>query len=161
MPTTTAAKTTKKPVSPAESLRNLNRDILRQSAADWRRWAIDVANGQSAPDARELLAAASALDIEDAAEALEDDAAAILQVRTAEDCIEKCRRATDDLLDPWGGRLDKLEAAITEAKREVERLTEIHGNAAGGCSRSFWVDLSHRLRVGHPRVWSNYAEKGL
>ena len=78
MPTTTAAKTAKKPTSPAESLRNLNRDILRQSAADWRRWAIDVANGQSAPDARELLAAASALDIEDAAEALQADADAIM-----------------------------------------------------------------------------------
>jgi hypothetical protein len=159
---TTKTTTTKtKKITPAESIRRVNKQLTAQASADWRTWAIALANGEGAPDGRDLMAAATALNIEDAAEALEDDAAAILQVRTAEDCIEKCRRATDDLLDPWGGRLDKLEAAITEAKREVERLTEIHGNAAGGCSRSFWVDLSHRLRVGHPRVWSNYSEKGL
>jgi hypothetical protein len=160
MPATTT-KTKTNPITPSESLLRVSRQLVAQAAADWRTWAIAVANGESAPDGRDLLAAAAALEIEHPAAALQADADAILEVRTAEDCIEKCRRATDDLLDPWGGSLDKLASAIADAKREVERLTEIHGNAAGGCSRSFWVDLSHRLRVGHPRVWSNYNEKGL
>jgi hypothetical protein len=37
-------------------------------------------------------------------------------------------------------------------------LKAIHEQAEAGCSRSFWVDLSHRLRVGHPRVWSHYND---
>ena len=157
MPTATATAK-KKTTSPADSLRNLNRDMLRQAAADWRRWAIDIADGKGAPDARELLAAAAALDIEDAAEALQADADAILEVRTAENNIELCRRTTDNLLDPWGGSLDKLAAAVIAAQAEVDRLKALHGQAEAGCSRSFWVDMSHRLRVGHPRVWASYND---
>ena len=64
------------------------------------------------------------------------------------------------MLAPWGGSLDKLEAAIAATKREVERLTEIHGKAADGCSRSYWVNTIHRARVSHPRLWPTYNTSG-
>jgi len=158
--TTTKTKTKTNPITPAESLLRVSRQLVAQAAADWRTWAIAVANGESAPDGRDLLAAAAALEIEHPAAALQADADAILETRVAAANVELCKATTDKLLAPWDESLDKLAAAIADAKREVERLTEIHGNAADGCSRSFWVNMLHRARVNHPRIWPTYTPAG-
>jgi len=155
---TTTTKTKK--LTPAESIRRVNKQLTAQASADWRTWAIALANGEGAPDGRDLMAAAAALTIDDPAAALHDDAEAITEARMAAANVELCKATTDKLLAPWDGSLDKLEAAIAEAKREVERLTEIHGNAAGGCSRSFWVNMLHKAHVSHPRIWPSYPTAG-
>lgn len=155
-----ATKPKPKTETTALTLARLNRQLRDQATADWRRWAADIATGGSPPDMREMLAAAQALGIDDPAAALHDDSEAIAEVRRATENLKLCQRTTDELLEPWGGSLAKLEAAVAAAKREVERLTEILGRAADGCSRSYWVDTAHHARLKHPRIWPSYAATG-
>ena len=156
----TATKT-KKIKSPAESLRTLTAEILRQSAADWRRWAIALADGQSAPDGRELLAAAAALAIPDAAAALQDDSDAIVEARAAARNTATCEKTAAEMLAPFGGDPDAVLRAIDTAKAEVERLQTIYRDACDQCGAAYWRSVVHRKRVGHQRVWPNYNDSGV
>jgi hypothetical protein len=159
MPAAAAAKP--KTASPEQQLAKLRKQMAAQAASNWQRWAVAVADDAGDfPPVADLLAAARELGVDDAVAALRADADAIVEARTAAANVELCKATTDKLLAPWDGSLDKLEAAIAEAKREVERLAEIHGNAADGCSRSFWVNILHRAHVGHPRIWPTYPTAG-
>jgi hypothetical protein len=157
MPT---AATKNKTATPAESLRNLNRDIHKQSAADWRRWAVAVADGQGAPDGRELLAAAAALSIPDAAAALQDDADAIVEARAAIRSAAACEAMAVQMLAPFGGDPNGVLRAIDAAKLEVERLEALYRHAADDCGAAYHRSVVHRARVKHPRIWPNYSDTG-
>jgi hypothetical protein len=54
---------------------------IARCTATWRRWAVAVAAGQEPPDTRELLDVGCALQVRQPAAALQDDAAALAQVR--------------------------------------------------------------------------------
>jgi hypothetical protein len=153
-------KTKTKPENATQSLAKLNCQLQEQATADWRRWAVQIASGDSLPDMRELVSAASALGIDDPAAAMQDDSEAVAEVRRAAKNIALCQQTADTLLEPWGGSLDKLDAAIVSAQRELERLKEIRGRAADGCSRCYWVDLKHNVCRKHPRLWPEYTVTG-
>jgi len=156
MPAT--ATKTKKIKSPAEKLRTLTADILRQSAADWRRWAIALADGQDAPDGRELLGAAAALSIQDPATALQNDSDAIVEARAAARNAATCEKTAAEMLAPFGGDPDAVLRAIDTAKAEVERLQTIYRDVCDDCGAAYWRSVVHRQRVGHQRVWPNYND---
>jgi hypothetical protein len=158
MPTAAASK--KKTTSPEASLARLQRQLADKAAADWRSWAVAVADGGDFPDVRDLLSAATALGIPDAVVALRDDAQAITDSRIAIDNIAVCEANAAALLEPYGGRVDKLEAAIVEAKREVERLADILDRASDAPGRSFYVNSLHHTRVKHSRLWPTYNATG-
>ena len=160
MPTATTTKTKSKPASPATSLARLNRELLHQAAADWRRWAIDVADGKGAPDARELLQAAAALSIQDPATALQDDSDAIVEARAAARNAAACEKTAAEMLAPFGGDPDAVLRAIDTAKAEVERLKAIYQNACDQCGASYHRSVLHHARVKHPRIWPNYSDTG-
>jgi len=159
MPAT--ATKTKKPISPEASLARLNHELLHQAAADWRRWAIAVADGEGAPDARELLGAAAALSIQDPATALQDDSDAIVEARAAARNAAACEKTATETLAPFGGDPDAVLRAIEAAKLEVERLQTIYRDVCDDCGAAYWRSVVHRKRVGHPRVWPNYNDSGI
>ena len=161
MPTATTTKTKSKPASPATSLARLNRELLHQAAADWRRWAIDVADGKGAPDARELLQAAAALSIQDPATALQDDSDAIVEARAAARNAAACEKTAAEMLAPFGGDPDAVLRAIDTAKLEIERLQGIYRDVCDDCGAAYWRSVVHRKRVGHQRVWPNYNDSGI
>jgi hypothetical protein len=156
--TTAAPKSKKK--SPAEAIRDIGRDMRTQAAADWRRWAIALADGEGAPDGRELVNVAAALKIIDPANELQAAADAILEVRVMQRGLADCERHMVEILDPFGGQLAKLLAAVEAAKAELERLQGIAytvGNAGG---RSYYTSTIHQARLRHPHVWPDYAVNG-
>jgi hypothetical protein len=159
--TTKTTATKKKSASPATSLARLNHELLHQAAADWRRWAIDIADGKSAPDARELLQAAAALSIQDPATALQDDSDAIVEARAAARNAAACEKTATETLAPFGGDPDAVLRAIEAAKLEVERLQTIYRDVCDDCGAAYWRSVVHRKRVGHPRVWPNYNDSGI
>ena len=148
----------KKIKSPAERLRTLAADIRAESAAEWRRWAIALADGQSAPDGRELLAAAAALAIPDAAAALQADADAINQARAALRSAAACVEAAAELLAPFGGNPVGILRAIDHANAEVERLTLLYAHVADECGAAGHRSTLHHLRCRHKLVWASYHD---
>jgi hypothetical protein len=111
----TATKTTKKPATPAESIRNLTVDVTTEAAADWRKWAIALADGEGAQEGREPVAAAAALRIPDPANVLQAATDAILEVRTATRGLADVEKFMADLLAPYDGDAQKLFAAVDAA----------------------------------------------
>jgi hypothetical protein len=156
----TATKTKPKPATPAESLRNLNDDIRAGAAADWKRWAVALADGQGAPDGRELVNVAAALKIQDPANQLQAAADAIIEVRTATRGVAICEQTVADLLAPYGGDLAKLLAAVDAAKAEVERLQGIAYTVGNAANRGFYTSMAHHARLRHPNVWPAYERTG-
>ena len=155
--TATAAKPkTAKPTTPAEameSLRDLNNELRAESAADWRRFAIALADGQGFPGGRELLAVASALKIQDPANELQAAADAILEVRVMTRGLATCERQLAEKLAPYGGDFQKLLQAIEVAKSEVERLQGIAYDVYNQGNRGYYTSTIHQARRRHPHVW--------
>lgn len=158
--TTKTTATKKKSASPAASLAKLNHELLRQSAADWRLWAIDIADGKNAPDARELLGAAAALSIQDPATALQDDSDAIVEARAAARNAAACEKTATEMLAPFGGDPDAVLRAIDTAKAEVERLQAIYRDACDQCGAAHYRSTLHRARVKASRIWPDYNLTG-
>ena len=159
MPTSTATKPkTAKPKTPAESLRDLNKDVRAESAADWRRWAIALADGQGAPGGRELLAAAAALKIQDPANELQAAGDAVLEVRVMQRGLATCERELAEKLAPYGGQLATLLQAVEVAQAEVERLQGIVYDAYNQGNRAYYVSCIHQARRRHPHVWPDCNE---
>jgi len=156
-----ATKTKTNPITPAESLRRVSKQLTAQASADWRTWAIAIANGESAPDGRDLLAAAAALGIDDPAVAIQADADAILEARVAARNAAACKQTAVEMLAPFGGDPDKVLQAIEAAKAEVERLNGIYLNACDDCGAAYYRATVHRCRIKHPRVWLNYNDTGM
>jgi hypothetical protein len=155
MPTTA---TKKKPATPAESLRELNSDIRAESAADWRRWAIALADGEGAPGGRELLAAAAALKIQDPANELQAAADAILEVRVMTRGLATCEKQLAEMLAPFDGDFQKLLQAVEVAKAEVERLQGIAYTVYNQANRGYYTSCIHQARRRHPHVWPDCNE---
>jgi cytochrome c556 len=155
-----ATATKKKSASPATSLARLNHELLHQAAADWRRWAIAVADGEGAPDARELLQAAAALSIQDPATALQDDSDAIVEARAAARIAADCEKNAAEMLAPFGGDPDAVLRAIDTAKAEVERLQAIYRDACDDCGAAHYRATLHRARVKASRIWPDYNLTG-
>ena len=162
--TTTAAKPKNaKPTTPAEameSLRDLNDELRAESAADWRRFAIALADGQGVPGGRELLAVASALKIQDPANELQAAADAIVEVRVMARGLVACERDVAKMLDPYGGDFQKLLQATEAAKAEVERLQGLVYVVQNQGNRAYYTSNLHQARLRHPHIWPNYAETG-
>jgi hypothetical protein len=150
----------KKPATPAESLRDIGHDIRTEAAADWKRWAVELANGEGAPDGRDLVAAAAALKIIDPANELQAAADAILEVRVMARGLADCERHMVEILLPFGGSLDKLLAALDRAQAEVDRLKDIAYTVGNQGNRSFYTSTIHQARLRHPHVWPDYAVNG-
>jgi hypothetical protein len=157
---TTATKPKPKAETAAQSLARLNQQLRNQSIADWQRWAVQIADGGSPPDGRELLAAASALGIDDPAAALEDDSAAIFEARAAARNEAACEAVYAEMIAPFGGDPDKILAAIEAARAEVERLQAVYRNAIDQCGASYYRSRVHNVRVNHTRIWPDYANTG-
>lgn len=153
-----ATATKKKSASP--SLARLNRELLGAAAADWRAWAIAIADGEDAPDARELLGAAAALSIQDPATALQDDAQAITDARVAARIAADCEKNAAEMLAPFGGDPDAVLRAIDTAKAEVERLQAIYRDACDDCGAAHYRSTLHRARVKASRIWPDYNLTG-
>jgi hypothetical protein len=156
--TTAAPKSKKK--SPAEAIRDIGRDLRAQAAADWKRWAVELADGQGAPDGRELVNVAAALQIQDPANALEAAAAAVVEARTMQRGLASCEQALTEMLAPFGGSYEKLIAALDRAKAEVERLREIAYVVENQGGRGFYTGTLHSIRQQHPLLWPAYMETG-
>jgi hypothetical protein len=106
----------------ADSIREKFAALATEAARQWHGWARDIAAGRPSPQPRAILDAASVLRISDPAGQLEADAAVIADVARLE---REAADVADDLaakLKPWGGKLDRLDAAITEA---TSKLTEL------------------------------------
>jgi hypothetical protein len=158
--TTTAAKP--KTASPEKQLAKLRKQMASQAASNWQKWAIAVADDEGDfPPVADLLAAASALDIDDAVAALRADADAIIEARVAARNAAACKQIAVDMLAPFGGDTDKVLQAIENAKAEVERLQAIYRNACDDCGAAYYRSTVHHCRVKHPRVWPNYNDTGM
>jgi hypothetical protein len=157
---TAATKSKSKPSTPAEAIRNIGRDIRTAAAAEWKRWAIALADGEGAPDGRELVNVAAALQIPDPANALEAAAAAVLEVRVMQRGLADCERALTELLAPYGGQLAKLLAAVEAAKVELERLQGIAYVVGNQGNRSYYTSTIHQARMRHPHIWPGYEATG-
>jgi hypothetical protein len=157
---TTATKSKSKPATPAESLRNMRHDIRAGAAADWRRWAVALANGEGAPDGRELIAVAAALGIQDPANELQAAADAIIEVRVMQRGLADCERHMVEILAPFGGSLDKLLAAVDRARAELERLQGIAYVVGNQGNRGYYTSAMHHARLRHPHLWPRYMETG-
>jgi hypothetical protein len=155
-----ATATKKKSASPATSLTRLNHELLHQAASDWRRWALAIADGEGAPDARELLGAAAALSIQDPATALQDDAQAITDARVAARIAAACEKNAAEMLAPFGGDPDAVLRAIEAAKLEIERLQAIFRDACDDCGAAHYRATLHRARVKASRIWPDYNLTG-
>ncbi len=156
------ATATKKPgnTSPAQALAELDHQLRAQAADDWRRWAVQIADGKPAPDGRQLLTAAAALGITDPAAALHADAEAITAVRNATRTAADCEATAADLLAPYGGNHQKLLLAIATAKAEAERLETIYRQTCDGCGAAYYRSVVHMAHAKHTRIWPDYMATG-
>jgi hypothetical protein len=161
MPATTTKKTRNTIRSQAAILR---REIAATAAADWRRWAIDLAEGGAGPAAAELMTAGAALAIDDPAAAIEADAQAIVDARQYTINVAKSEAAVAEKIAAFGS-VDGISEALTKAKAEVARLEALLSEVADGCSAWYWRSLLHQLRSRHARIWpdalENAAAEGL
>jgi hypothetical protein len=158
---TTAAPTPKKkPATPAEAIRDIGRDIRTQAAADWKRWAIALADGEGAPDGRDLVAAAAALKIIDPANELQAAADAIIEHRVMLNGLAAVERHLVELLEPYGGKYENLLAAVDAAKAELERLQGLAYTVGNGANRGYYTGTLHSIRQRHPNLWPAYMETG-
>lgn len=160
MTVTTKPTPKKKPATPAEAIRDIGRDISAQAAADWKRWAIALADGEGAPDGRELVTVAAALRIIDPANELQAAGDAIVEVRTMQRGLADCERHMVEILAPFGGSLDKLLAAVDAAKAELERLEGLAYTVGNGANRGYYTGTLHSIRQRHPNLWPAYMETG-
>jgi hypothetical protein len=150
----------KKPKTPAESLRNMKHDIVAEAAADWRRWAVALADDEGAPDGRELMAVAAALQIQDPVNELRAAADAIIEVRVANRGAAACEQALAEMLAPFGGDYQKLNAAVEAAKAEVDRLKDIAYTVYNQCNIFHYRSMVHQARMRHKWLWPGYHDTG-
>jgi hypothetical protein len=122
--------------------------------------AVALANGEGAPDGRELVAVAAALQIQDPANELQRAADAIVEVRTMQRGLAACERDFEAMLAPFGGTTDKLLQAREAAKRELERIEGVVYTVGNQGNRSFYTSTLHAARARHPHIWPRYMETG-
>jgi hypothetical protein len=155
---TTAAATKKSKLSRlSATIRDRDRQLKAEALKTWQRWAQEITDGGDCPSAREVIDVAAILGVDNAAAQLQADADAIAEFDQAERNIALCRKAVADKLEPFGGRVDKLEAAVQAAKSEHARLAAILDEVHGGASESFWTASVSRLKTAHRRIWSEAA----
>lgn len=142
--------------APQSKLRDL-RDRMRIEAADrWRAWAKDIAAGGQPPLPRDILEAGALLGIEQPGEALEHDAEAINELTRAEENIEMCAATGAEALKPWGGKPERLAAALQEKKLELQRMQELFNTWCDGGPGSFWRSRVHDIKRKHTRLFPGY-----
>jgi hypothetical protein len=155
---TTAAATKKSKLSRlSATIREQDRQLKAEALKTWQRWATDLAAGGDCPSAREVIDVAAILGVDNAAAQLQADADAIAEFDQAERNIALCRKAVADKLQPFGGRVEKLEAAVQAAKSEHARLAAILDEVHGGASESFWTARITRLKRQTSRIWPEAA----
>ena len=106
----------------ADSIREKFAALATEAARQWHGWARDIAAGRPSPQPRAILDAASVLRISDPAGQLEADAAVIADVARLEREASDIADQFAAKLKPWGGKLDRLDAAIADAAGKLAEL---------------------------------------
>ena len=101
------------------------RAVTAHHRQNWAAWARALAAGEAEPSAADVVEAAMHLGIEDPAGDLERAAEIVREVAAAERAIAACEADRAAALQPFGGSLEKLRAAVAAAKLEFERLAAI------------------------------------
>lgn len=136
----------------ADTLREKFAALATEAARQWHSWARDIAAGRPSPQPRAIMEAASVLRISDPAGQLEADAAVIAEVARLEREASDIADQFAAKLKPWGGRLDRLDAAIVEASGKLNELKAFRGSL----SWSMPDDLASEardLRLRNPNLF--------
>ena len=118
----------------------------------WRGWVRSAVSGGGYPKADDLLRVAALLEIADPGVAFDADVEAVKELATYEAAVETCKAAQADLLAPWGGRREKLAAAVEDAKHKYEGLSMTLRKIDEGGSVGFFECAIHNLRRSNRRA---------
>jgi hypothetical protein len=139
--------------SPA-TLRDKFAALEAEALRSWRQYAADLAAGSRAPNPEEVLRIGAILRINNPASALEADAGAIAEDRRLADRVDRQRRESAALLEPWGGEVSRLRDEIADLKKRAAELEQKARSAASGC---YWEGPRSRLRLQNPRIFTREA----
>jgi hypothetical protein len=132
--------------------------MLREGLARWREWAAIIAAGGEIPDPIALLSVGGMLKIGNPPEAIEGDAAALVEIAAAEKAGASCRAEVARVLEPWGSR-EKLQAAVDAAEAEAKRLREIAARVDDGCGEPYWLHAAGGTRARHKRLFPDFESQ--
>lgn len=136
----------------ADELRDYDARMKADAASRWRAWAERVADGGELPTPRELLEAASTLGITDPGRCLHADAQAVSEHRNYMRTAASCREVAAEKLEPYGGRMDRLQADIDATAEKLQSLRTLYDEVSGGCCEPFWISAADRVAAEHPRA---------
>lgn len=134
-------------------------DAIREHhIANWRSWAAAIAAGNKGPQPRDVIDTAQVLGIVDPGQQLERDAKVMAEVLDAERRAVRRDDAHRELLEPWGGDINKLKAEADKAQAEAARLAEVYRLAYTDTSAVHWRSVAFRKQRANPRLYGEWPQ---
>lgn len=126
--------------------------LRREAEKNWAQWAVALADGGKPPEPLQLLEAGGLLGIDQPADALEKDVAAIREVRDLEARAAELRERAAAHRTPHGSQ-EERRVRIAELKAELRRLEALSGIHPLAVHAGELLGSASMIRRKHPRVF--------